>query len=448
MAEKFTTYDQYDTWYKSHAQTSDAKVFFASIRDRLINETDKRSMAKGAFLDIYGEMIANGRTSDAYKIYDILYNDYTETGADLADPGGAIWDKRKIEYNFLPSAIENRGHRKAHIHLIDLIHKSGEFKEYTANRMDIAQRLYKDYRVLDVGGKQNLSFTTRELRENNFTAEDVLENLPYMMVYFEKLGYELTPFPDGYGDTENQQKILGKMIGEMRSTDSGANMWTAYRRTGDGGLEVNIMAGNHDELQFDAVQRWHYIKDGKAEPLIIDNVLMWKILKQAKATNFIDAQQDPWETGVDERRKMLPAVSWGLGLGQDTIKEKWEKWYVDLGKKNNKGEMEYSGPQGGDVWQSIPDPLIEVFDPRKFEWDSIIKPLWEKYGHLSHAEFEEKVEIERQKNTWTFTERHLKNILKKWEKWIFPPGSPTWSSIPHEAKWIGERAYDAFVEDE
>ena len=58
MAEKFTTYDQYDTWYKSHAQTSDAKVFFASIRDRLINETDKRSMAKGAFLDIYGEMIA------------------------------------------------------------------------------------------------------------------------------------------------------------------------------------------------------------------------------------------------------------------------------------------------------------------------------------------------------------------------------------------------------
>ena len=443
MAEKFKNYQEFKDDHERYAKASDSKQYFATLRDQFIEEGDPRSMAKAAFVDILPEMLANGRSSIASQVYDVLYNDYAQTGSQLKDEGGAVHDKRRVEYNFLPSGIEDSSHRRSHVHLVDMMYKAGGFSEHTDSRMDIAQKLYADYRVIDVGGKQNLWFTNRELRLNNFTIDDVLENLPYIMVYFDKLGYELTPFPDGYGDTENQQKILAKMLVDMRSTDSDNNMWTAFRRTGDGeGLEANVMAGNHAERSFDAVHRWHYIKDGKAVPLVVDKELMWKILKQAKSTHFIDAQQDFWETGawVGTERAREWLRDKGLGfMTPETLKEKWKKWYFDGGKKNEKtGEMEYIGPQGGDVWQSIPDAFVEVFDPRKFEWETIIKPLYEKYGQgegeLSHEDFDEMIEMERQKNTWTMEERWLSRIWDKWKEFIQPPGNPTFKEVGHDAQ--------------
>ena len=59
---------------------------------------------------------------------------------------------------------------------------------------------------------------------------------------------------------------------------------------------------------------------------------MWKMLKAAHSTHWRDAMNDPWEMGIAGRRKMLPAVSWGFGLGQDTLKEKWKKW-LELNKR-------------------------------------------------------------------------------------------------------------------
>ena len=460
MAEKFKTYQEFKDDHERYAKASDSKLYFANLRDIFINEGDPRNMAKGAFIDIYPEMLANGRSSVAKKIYEILYDDYTQTGSELKLD--AVWDQRDVEYNFLPSGIEKSSHRRAHVHMLDLIYKAGGFAEHTDSRNDIARTLYEDYRVVDVGGKQNLWFTKRELRERSFTIEDVLDNLPYIMVYFEKMGYELTPFPDGYGDTENQQAILKKMKTDMKSTDSDNNMWTAYRRTGDGeGLEVNIMAGNHGEQSFDAVHRWHYIKEGKAVPLVVDKDLMWKILIQAKSTHFIDAQQDPWETGSalgSERGRDWMRENIGSWATPETLKEKWKEWYEEGGdivtdKKTGKKTRKYSGPQGAKVWRSIPHALQEVFDPRKFEYDYIIKPLHEKYGQgegeLSDEDFEEMIEMERQKNTWTFEERWLSKIWDKWKEFIEPPGNPNWSSVGHDAyKPSLSGVYNAVMDDE
>jgi len=450
MAEQFENYQEYKDDYEAWAKINNANLHFASKRNRFIDKGDPLNMAKGAFLDLYPEMLANRRVSVAKKIYEVLYDDYTQAGLELKlDP---IWDKRQIEYNFLPSSIENSKHRTAFTHLVELLYKAGGFSEHTDSRLDIAQKLFEDYRVVDVGGKQNLYVTKRELREHSFTIEDVLENLPYIMVYFDKMGYELTPFPDGYGDTENQQAILKKMQQEIRSIDSDNSMWTAYRRTGDGeGLESNIMAGNHNERSFDVVYKWHYIKDGKAVPLVIDKDLMWKILIQAKSTNFIDAQQDPWETGSalgTERGREWMRENIGSWATPNTLKEKWKEWYEEGGeiitdKKTGKPIMKYgyhirkySGPQGPKIWRSIPHALQEVFDPRKFEYDYIIKTLWEKYGepgeNLSNEEFEEMIEMERQKNTWTYRERWFARIWDKWKDYVQPPGNPNWTQVGHD----------------
>jgi len=457
MADPFENYQEYKDDHEAWAKISNAHLHFASKRNKFIAKGDPLNMAKGAFLDLYPEMLANKRVDVAKRIYEVLYDDYTQAGLELTLD--ATWDKRQIEYNFLPSSIENSKHRSAFTHLVELMYKAGGFAEHTDSRLDIAQKLFEDYRVVDVGGKQNLYFTKRELREHSFTIEDVLDNLPYIMVYFDKMGYELTPFPDGYGDTENQQAILKKKQKEIRSTDSDNSMWTSYRRTGEGGgLEVNIMAGNHNERSFDVVYKWHYIKDGKAEPLVVDKDLMWKILIQAKSTHFLDAQNDPYEMGVGERRKMLPAVSWGLGLGQDTLREKWKQWYESGGeivtdKKTGKPTREYSGPQGAKVWRSIPHALQEVFDPRKFEYDYIIKTLWEKYGepgeNLSDKDFEEMIEMEIQNNTWTFQERWFSRIWDKWSDYVQPPGNPNWTQVGHDAyKPSLSGVYNALMEDE
>ena len=70
-------------------------------------------------------------------------------------------------------------------------------------------------------------------------------------------------------------------------------------------------------------------------------------------------------------------------------------------------------------------------------FDYIIKPLHEKYGQgegeLSDEDFEEMIEMERQKNTWTFEERWLSRIWDKWKNLIQPPGNPNFKEVGHDA---------------
>ena len=52
---------------------------------------------------------------------------------------------------------------------------------------------------------------------------------------------------------------------------------------------------------------------------------------------------------------------------------------------------------------------------------------------VKNEDFEEMIEMERQKNTWTFEERWLSRIWDKWKEFIEPPGNPKWSSVGHDS---------------
>ena len=458
----FEDHFQYMDWHKNKTLGWDikgdgAKSYWKTTGKKWRKAGGDLNLAKAAFLELYPEMLRNNRHGDIERIWSVLYEQMTNIGeVEPSTQGERLWDTRTIQHNFFPSMIENDRHRKSHAKLVDFGHQAGAFKEGYASRIDVASKIYEDYRMADIGAKQNLAFTKRELRANNMTMEQVVENLPYMMTFFEKQGHKLIPFPEGdyeeyqLGDT-SQQVIMAKVMESIRGKDGweDANMWTSFRRSSDGeGLEVIIMAGNQDQHDFETVGRMHYNKDGKNIPLIIENADMWKMLKAAHSTHWRDAMNDPWEMNVAERRKMLPAVSWGLGLGQDTLKEKISQWFhkgtvvtdPDTGKETRK----FWGTKGQDSYLSIPNWGIEMFDPRAFEYESIIKPFWEKHGHLSDKDFEEAWEMERIKNTYTFEDRHMKWWEEQFRSLIAPPGGmPGYGVVPHEAKWIGERAYDA-----
>jgi hypothetical protein len=391
-------------------------------------------------------MLRNNRYSDIEKIWGVLYEGMSNIGeVEPSTQGERLWDTRTIQYNFFPSMIENPRHRKSFIKLVDYVHQGGAFKEGYASRIDVASKLFEDYVVIDVGAKQNLALSKRELREANMTPEQVVESLPYMMTFFEKQGHKLIPFPEGdyeeyqLGDT-SQAVVMDTILQTVRQKPgwSDANMWASFRRSSDGeGLEIIVLAGNHDQHDFETIGRYHYNKDGKNIPLIIKRADMWKMLKAAYSTHFMDTMNDYWEMGVALRRKMLPAVSWGLGLGQDTLKEKISNWYhkgtIVVDPETGKETRKFWGTRGGDAYLSIPSWGIEVFDPRAFEYENIIKPFWEKYGHLPDKEFEEAWDMELIKNTYTFEDRHLawwENLFKS----IAAPGSlPGYGVVPHEA---------------
>jgi len=456
----FEDHIQYMDWHKNttlgwDTNNDGAKSYWQETSKKWRVVGGDLNLAKAAFLELYPEMLRNNRHADIEKIWGVLYEGMSNIGeVEPSTQGERLWDTRTIQYNFFPSMIENPRHRKSFVKLVDYVHQGGAFKEGYASRIDVASKLFQDYVVIDVGAKQNLALSKRELREANMTPEQVVESLPYMMTFFEKQGHKLIPFPEGdyeeyqLGDT-SQAVIMDTILQTVRQKPgwSDANMWASFRRSSDGeGLEVIVLAGNHDQHDFETIGRYHYNKDGKNIPLIIKRADMWKMLKAAYSTHFMDTMNDPWEMGVAERRKMLPAVSWGLGLGQDTLKEKISKWFhkgivevdPETGKnvidpETGKEKRKFWGTRGGDAYLSIPSWGIEVFDPRAFEYESIIKPFWEKYGHLPDKEFEEAWDMELIKNTYTFEDRHLawwENLFKS----IAAPGSlPGYGVVPHEA---------------
>ena len=85
-----------------------------------------------------------------------------------------------------------------------------------------------------------------------------------------------------------------------------------------------------------------------------------------------------------------------------------------------------------------------MYKRQAFEYESIIKPFWEKYGHLPDKEFEEAWEMERIKNTYTFQDRHMSWWEKQFKALIAPPGSFYGGIhvVPHEA--IDIRTFDPF----
>ena len=447
----FEDHFQYMEWHKNETLGWDtkgdgAKSYWKEMSKKWRVAGGDLNLAKAAFLELYPEMLRNNRHADIEKIWGVLYEGMSNIGeVEPSTQGERLWDTRTIQYNFFPSMIENPRHRKSFVKLVDYVHQGGAFKEGYASRIDVASKLFQDYVVIDVGAKQNLALSKRELREANMTPEQVVESLPYMMTFFEKQGHKLIPFPEGdyeeyqLGDT-SQAVIMDTILQTVRGKEGwgNANMWASFRRSSDGeGLEVIVLAGLHDQNDFETIGRYHYNKDGKNIPLIIKRADMWKMLKAAYSTHFMDTMNDPWEMGVAERRKMLPAVSWGLGLGQDTLKEKISKWFhkgiVEVDPETGKEKRKFWGTRGGDAYLSIPSWGIEVFDPRAFEYESIIKPFWEKYGHLPDKEFEEAWDMELIKNTYTFEDRHLawwENLFKS----IAAPGSlPGYGVVPHEA---------------
>ena len=60
---------------------------------------------------------------------------------------------------------------------------------------------------------------------------------------------------------------------------------------------------------------------------------------------------------------------------------------------------------------------------------------------------EQSINTIRIKNTYTFEDRHMKWWEKQFRSLIAPPGGmPGYNVVPHEAKWIGARAFDAAEE--
>ena len=284
-------------------------------------------------------------------------------------------------------------------------------------RKDIAQKLYSAYAVADVGGKENLVMTLKELRKNHMTIDQVVESLPYLMAFFEKQGERLVPWTKNeFGDFSVEERMdpntIYTLLEKIRESDSDATMWTAYRRSEDGkGMEVTINAGNHGTGDFETIGVWKYKKDdGEVVPLIFSEKDMWKMLKQAWSNHYRDAENDFWE------------LSGGGPLLQDTLKEKMDYWYHQ-GIVNKKGIREYSGQTGGSSYLAIPKWGIEVMDPRAFEYENIIKPFWEKHKDKSDAEFEKAWEDELRMNSYTFEERNMEWFNKKWGEIISAPGS-------------------------
>ena len=75
--------------------------------------------------------------------------------------------------------------------------------------------------------------------------------------------------------------------------DDGASLWTSFRRSEDGkGLEVNVTAGNWDTGSFHEVGVWGYKdKDNQIRPLIIPMNDMYKMIKAAKKSHWMDAME-------------------------------------------------------------------------------------------------------------------------------------------------------------
>ena len=440
---QFKNYTQFKDWklQKQNIYGEQSDIYFQQLGQKLRESGQRANLAKAAFFDIYEELQHNN--NDAQLVWQVLFQ--THPILEDVDPekqGERIHSVRELKTDMFPSSIENIRHRNSHTHLVDLVYASGIFNESKADRDDVAQRLYKYYDVLDMGGKQNIVFTKRELTEQNLDIDDIEENLPLILKFFDKTDSQLIPFPvnafgDSIGDEYDQPELIKKIVKDMRGDpgkDDGASLWTSFRRSEDGkGLEVNVTAGNWDTGSFHEVGVWGYKdKDNQIRPLIIPMNDMYKMIKAAKKSHWMDAMNDPWETGAWVGTKRMREFMRDKGMGFmifDSLKEKIGEWY-QRGKEYTKEDgktksRKYWGSKDGD-WLSIPNWAIEVADPKAFEFENIIVPFWEKYGpkgmDLSDEEFENMWQKELETGTITFEDRFMSWWIDQFTDLIAPPG--------------------------
>ena len=422
---KFNDYLEFKDWYSGIEAVygEDTGTYMSQLVNTITTKKTPLNMAKGAFLSIYGDL-KESNESVAIKLYKSVY-EYAprEPTTNVFEYGKNLFDTREIERTFFPSSIEDSNLRAGHVHLVSFGHKSGRFAEGSMTRLDIAKEIYTPYAIADVGGKENLSFTLKELKKNNMTIDMVTDGLPYLMKHFEKQGHKLVPWTlNKYGDFTIEERMnpdtIHILLETLRQQEgwSDATMWAAYRRSEDGkGMEVTLNAGHHGSGNFETVGVWKYVKDdGEVENLIFSEDEMWKLLKSAWNTHYMDAENDFWE------------MSHGGSQLQDTLKEKMEYWYnqgEEYTKEDGTKSRRYAGSQGGSNYVAIPKWGIEIMNPKAYEYENIIVRFWEEHGHKSDAEFEKAWEDELRNNTYNFEDRHMQWWKRQFRGLIAPPGS-------------------------
>ena len=417
-------------------------IYFQQLGEKLRESNNPLNMAKAAFFDIYSEF--KHSPSEAQLVWQVVYQG-GYPNIPTVDPQKNDMVRirnRNLFQNLLPSMFENERQRASHGHLVDMVYESGVFLDSAANRNQVADTLYKGFSVIDMGGRQNIVLPTRNLTEHNLTAEDFEENLPLILKFFDKGGSKIMPFPvnefgDYISEEIGQPELIQKIYNNMRDnvgTSDGASMWTSFRLSEDGkGLEVNVTAGNWDTGAFHEVGVWGYKdKDDNYKPLIIPMEDVMEMVKASKMSHWLDAMNDPWETGewvgTKRGREWLRDKNLGF-LTPESLKEKIGEWYekgTDYKKEDGTMSKKYWGSKDPGDWLSIPNWAIEVADPRGFEFEHIIVPFWEKYGSkgmdLSDVEFENMWQKLLEDESITFEDRFMKWWIDEYTELIAPPG--------------------------
>ena len=462
----FENFEEFSIWMDKVKNRPDSEDYIRWHQGTVLglNEQNpgKLNMAKSAFVDLYDELDINDRKS----IFDTLYkDDISGVPVQLGGNGdNAKYEYRDIFTQYMPAMIQKGNRRNAHGHLIDILKHNSTFKEgiqmYEDDRISIAQHIYRNYRVIDTGGTENLVFSTSELDREQLDITDVEKGIPYMLMYFDKKkGHEIVPIPDDANlSGKNVIDTVQRMNDDIKAQyGSEGTMWISFRRNNNStGMEAVIMGGIHSQGRYRPVGRPKIIQDDgpfskqlnkkTIQDMIIPNKVAFQIIKDAKSYYFMEAQNDWYETNavwqqeqLEKGIKQRPNEYGGATeisedhdysfLGQDTLKTKIGDYYKkfgkmvenpDTGKKSMEFTQENSAPLFSS-WKRVPHWAIEMADPRKFEYDNIIKPFWEEHKDKSEPEFEKAWNLHITEHTYNWKDRWWNEMWEEISTAIGPP---------------------------
>ena len=357
-------------------------------KDRLIN-------AKTAFLDITMD-VGNSNTDFANKVYDLLHTsgaivDYSEERDDDFTDG-----VNNAINNGWPSIYERGLQRDGFKHLIFEIQKrSSEFGKMTAQ--EIADNLFNfAYTTNTGGGIPNIAVSRKDMARANITEDDIDKSMPYLLMAPSKKGYTRTFMPDDFGITqfgltgklkvgvgalEKMQEEIDKATGGLLE---GASMWQAVVPASDGdGVSIVVMVGE---------------KGNRAKSWMVGNMYQTSKTEVDKNGNLI---QEEIQYNKEEMLEMFK--TWRRGHYMDAENDSWEMHSLKERISDYVKDYNEKGITGNR--RRIPDYLIELYDPGKFEYDNVILPFYKEYGpkgaNLNDQEFAKKWDEVWEKTTFT-----------------------------------------------
>ena len=91
----------------------------------------------------------------------------------------------------------------------------------------------------------------------------------------------------------------------------------------------------------------------------------------------------------------------------------------DTGKVSHK----YTSERANYLFESksIPNWLIEIGEPRQFEFEHVIAPFWKENSHLPNEEFVKAWNLKATEETYNWRERWWNDFWQDWAHAINPP---------------------------